>query len=793
MSSSRNGSRPDAHTAAASIRSWRTTFATAACLLTLAPTQALGQTRHEQDTASPSLPAGFEPQDILVTARRRVEQLQSVPIAVTAADGAELVRAQVNMVADLEAISPSTTFRTANIASSTANLIIRGLGTSGSNRSFEGSVGIFVDGVYRTRGAAALQNFVDIGEVQVLRGPQSTLFGKNTTAGAVLVSSTRPSLTDYSAKMDVSYGTYDTLLARATLNVPLSEHAALRIATTVAHADGYFTDVTRHRSLNGSTSQAGKAQLLMEPDDGVSIQLIGDYSRGHGNCCYATAPVAVGPLQPLIETLIVAAGGTIPSRNPSDREQSLNGDGNQIVEDYGATLLVEANVAGGTFKSTTGIRHYSVDQTDMDPDFSGADIFRYDERFRSRFLSQELTYSTTLESLRANLLLGAFVSDEQLSMGRRLPWGSQAQPVWDTVFAGLGLPPGTADAAPGLIGDEDMGGSARTYSAFVHADMRLNDRITLNAGVRYSIEDKTGRFAYRYYRPAAAEPFRLLGIQPGPAYNAPHHDDAVSGTLGVEYHASSGSLLYATYNHGFKSGGVNIDANGAGTRENNPAEVPGGTPLSPEYRPETIDAFEVGAKFSYLGGRARSNIALYYYDIKSLQIAQFVGTRTTVINAEGASDYGLELENRLQVTHHLKFDADAAWIPHARYGGAGGIDPVLAGSRFRFTPRLSANLGAQLDQPISDTVAVTGRVQYRFRSRQFIDTAGTAQQSAVSLVDASIGLGFPAHRVGVELTAQNLFNVTYVEQVLATPLQAGSLSGFLGAPRRIAVRVSKTF
>jgi iron complex outermembrane receptor protein len=135
-------------------------------------------------------------------------------------------------------------------------------------------------------------------------------------------------------------------------------------------------------------------------------------------------------------------------------------------------------------------------------------------------------------------------------------------------------------------------------------------------------------------------------------------------------------MTYVTYNRGFKAGGVNIDANGAGTRANNPAEVPGGVPLSPVYKPETINAYEFGAKIDYLGGRGRTNLALFYYDIAGLQIAQFVGLRTTVINAGSATDYGAEIENRFRISDGLSVSASAMWIPHARYGRDAQIDPL---------------------------------------------------------------------------------------------------------------------
>jgi len=738
-------------------------------------------------------PAEPAPNEILVTARRRDETRQTVPIGLTAVDDAALARAHVETIADLGAIDPSVTFSAANIGSSTANLIVRGIGTTGSNRTFEGSVGVFIDGVYRTRAAAALQTFVDIGEVQVLRGPQGTLFGKNTTGGAVLLSSERPSTDHPTGFVDASYGSYNALTSRAAENIPLSESAAIRVAGVITHTDGFFRDVTRGHRVNDDTTRAAKAQLLLDPAPSVSIHLIGDYTRSVGNCCYATSLITTGPLQPLIESLIVAGGGTVPSRKPSDREQSLNGNGHQTIEDYGTALTVDVGVAGGLLKSVTGYRYFRVAQTDMDPDFSGVDIFRYDEAFRSSFVSQELTYSATSVPLRANVVLGVFGSDEKLAMSRRLPWGTQAQPVWDAVFAGLGLPPGTADATPGLIGEEAMGGAARSYSAFAHGDMRLNDRFGIVAGLRYSIEEKEGRFAYRYYRSAANEPFRLLGIQPGPAYHDRHRDSALSGTLGINYRPSAAALLYLTYNRGFKAGGVNIDANGAGTRANNPAEVPGGVPLSPVYKPETIDAFEAGAKIEYLGARARTNLTLYYYDISGLQIAQFVGLRTTVINAQKAIDYGVEIENRFRITPGLTLVLDATWIPYARYGRDAQIDPVLAGGRFRFTPKVSANVSAELDQPVSSAVNLTGRVQYRYRGGQFVDTAGNTWQRPVNLIDASVGARLPPTGVRFEAFVQNLADVTYVNQALATPLQTGSVSGFMGAPRTVGVRVETRF
>ena len=746
---------------------------------------------YAQDTAADEPTGGLD--EIVVTAQRRSENLQNVPIAITAASGEALATARVENISNIQAVSPSITFRATNIASSTANVIIRGLGTSGNSRSFEGSVGVFIDGVYRTRAAAALQNFLDIDGLQVLRGPQGTLFGKNTTAGALLLNSTKPSTSEASGLFEATYGNYGSLLVRAAGNVPIGDTAAFRLAGVASTRDGFYTDSTTGEHLNGDKTRAVKGQLLIEPGTGLSIRLIGDYSYSTGNCCYATSSFQAGPTQPLIDYLTVIGGRTLPSAKPSDWQQTLNGNGKQTVEDYGATLMVDADLGAGTLKSVSAVRKFKLDQRDMDPDFSGADIFRYNESFESRFISQELTYNTKIEALNADAVFGVFFSDEKLHMGREMPWSNQAQAYWDVVFGGLGYPAGTASAPAGPWDKENMNGKARSYAGFGHLDFALGDKVNVITGLRYSVEKKEGSFAFDYFSPAWNDPFRLLGVSPGPAYAKSITNKAVSGTFGVQYRPNSDVMIYATYNRGFKAGGVNIDANGGGTRANNPAEVPGAVPLDPSYKPEKVNAFEVGAKFQYLDRRARTNIAFFYYDLSDLQIAQFVGLRFTVLNAKSATDYGMEIENLFQLNDALTLGIDGTWVPHAKYGVDPTIDPALSGQRFRFAPKLSANVTLNLDTPVSDTVNLVGRIQYQYTSTQQISTASNAVQGPLSLVNANLGFKIPDSNLLVEGWVQNLFNETYFTQAFPTPLQTGDQNGYLGAPRTYGVRMRMSF
>ena len=525
----------------------------------------------DQPTAATTPPtAGL--QEIVVTAQRRPEKLQNVPISITAANAATLAEARVDNVSNIGAISPSITFRVTNIASSSANVVIRGLGTAGISRSFEGSVGVFIDGVYRTRAASALQDFLDIDNLQILRGAQGTLFGKNTTAGALLLASTRPSFTAAAGSFDATYGNYNAYTARASVNVPLASSLALRVSGLSSGNDGFFTDVNTGRRVDGNQTLAGKAQLLWQPSSAVTVRLIGDYSAAHGACCYATERVTAGPTSPLIDALTLGLGNKLPSADPSKFQVSLNTLGYQSTKDAGATLLIDAAVGAGTLKSVTAYRHFDVFQVNEDADFSGADILPYNEDFHSVFASQELTYNTRIPSLNADLVLGAFGSTEKLKSGRSLFNGLEAQTYWDNVFHSVaGLPFGTANASPGLIDKEALHGSTDSYALFAHGDFKVTDQFSVIAGLRYSIEHKTGSFAYDYFTPNPTSWATLLNLGPAPAYNQGHTDKAVSGTFGLQYKLTGDAMAYATYNRGFKAGGINMDQNAAGGVLNNAA------------------------------------------------------------------------------------------------------------------------------------------------------------------------------------------------------------------------------
>jgi len=309
--------------------------------------------------------------EVVVTAQARRENLQAVPIAVTVADAQALAAAHVDNISDIAAISPSIRFTTTNEPAASSKLQIRGLGTAGNNRAFEGSVGVFVDGVYRSRSGQLLQNWLDVESVQILRGSQGTLFGKNTSAGAFVLKSVAPSLDETSGTYDLSAGNFGSRLIRGAVNSPLGETTAVRVAALWSDNSG-FVENANGGHYNGSETYALKAQGLWIPHDAARIRLIADFARSSSNCCYGTVDYIDGPTQRVVDALARAIGNPVVSGDPDAQRSILNFDTDLDLRDRGAMLIGEFDIQGGTLVSTSAYRHWSQEQLNADAKFTGA-------------------------------------------------------------------------------------------------------------------------------------------------------------------------------------------------------------------------------------------------------------------------------------------------------------------------------------------------------------------------------------------------------------------------------------
>jgi iron complex outermembrane receptor protein len=626
----------------------------------------------------------------------------------------------------------------------------------------------------------------------VLRGPQGTLFGKNTSAGALLITSTRPALGDFGSDFELTYGNYDTMLARGAVNIPMGDRAAARVAALWSEADGFIENPNTGDSYNERKPRAAKAQVLIEPTDSLTLRLIADYSEEKSNCCYGQVDDVDGPLQPFINLLTRARGLNPPSADFDDYEQVLSNDTRQDLTDKGVVLQADWELGkGDSFHSVTAYRSWKIKQEGMDADFTGANILTINEGFRTDFFSQELTYNGTLA--RADYVFGAYFADEDIDATHQLLWGNQAQAFFDVLFgAQAGLPPGTSAAPEGLWSDAVLPATSRSYAAFTHWSIGLTDPLKLIVGARYSREDKTGAFKRFFFTPLPNAAFRLLNVQPGPEYSARQEDDAVTGTLGLQYQFTPDVMGYVSYSRGFKAGGVNIDNTAAGTRANNPVEVPGAVPLDPRYKPEYVDGYELGLKTEYAGGRARSNFAAFYDEMKDLQVAQFLGTQFTIVNAPEATVYGLEAENSFSLTDALTLGLDATWLAEAEFGEAASI-LNLSGRDFAQAPDLAANVSLNLDQPLSNSLSLIGRVAGTYTGDQFTNTSNDLTRDAQTEVHLSVGLKASDNSWSVTAWCQNCSDERYVTQHFNSPLQGTDSNGYVSAPLTYGLTLRMSF
>jgi len=522
---------------------------------------ALAQPAFAQDTPTPA-PApdtaaeddqGYG-NDIVITATRRSETVQDVPLAVTAV-GAELLQnAGVTDLRGLEQLAPSLQTTTGQSAATGSSLSIRGIGTGGDNPGFEPAVGVFIDGVFRSRAGVALAELPELERVEVLRGPQGTLFGRNTSAGALSIFTARPQF-EFGGYVEGSYGNYDAYSLKGAITGPVTEQIALRIDGGYRKRDGYIEDANSDRAINNLDRFNVRAQALVDTGK-LTFRLIGDYAETDENCCGAVNLIP-GQFAPIIEGIAAAQGlDGIYSGPPSDRVQAIspNRDYSERVRDWG--ISGELNYELNDDLSLTSITAYRKWRAlrDQDVDFSGIDrAYRDDYRVDLKDFTQELRLQGTIGPV--DFLVGGFYLNETLNLRDTVRIGNDGNRYVDSIFSAalrpsfgtglqffgslpgqpllgqalLGTPTAAFPAAlrplvtlfkaqagvapvagipiiPGLAAlatsplpaaiagqgnnNDDFQVKTNAFAAFTHNIINLSDRLKLTLGARFNYEKK---------------------------------------------------------------------------------------------------------------------------------------------------------------------------------------------------------------------------------------------------------------------------------------------------------------
>lgn len=448
---------------------------------------------------------------IIVTATKREQTLQQTPISVSVTSGETLERAQIRDVLDLQSVTPS--LRVSQLQTSSAStFIIRGFGNGDNNFGIEPSVGVFIDGVFRSRSAAALSDLPNVQRIEVLNGPQSTLFGKNASAGVISVVTREPQFT-FGGSVEASYGNYNAMVFKADVTGPIGENVAFSIDGSYNKRDGYASIVNLDEELSNRDRWAVRGQLLFEPTSDLRIRAIADYSKIDEICCQVSTLVA-GPTAPGI----VAVGGQL-STDFFSYDSFLNVVPTNKVDNYGGS--VQADWETGPISVTSITSYRELDNAFLsDIDFTSADIATETREQKVETFTQELRIASDFDG-PINFLLGAYYFDESIEQESAIQNGSQIRNFFEilagedpvavltgqpTLFNGLeqtfGFPQESIFNTP-LLTEESFAMDNTSWSVFGTVDFEPADGLVITGGFNYTDDEKDFALSQTSFDPLA--------------------------------------------------------------------------------------------------------------------------------------------------------------------------------------------------------------------------------------------------------------------------------------------------
>ena len=809
----------------------------AACILaalcTLGTTPALAQ--DTDDTTPTTLGA------VTVTAQKREEALQSVPITMNVLSEQALLDAGVRDIKDLQVMVPGLSV-TSTSAENQTTARIRGVGTVGDNPGLESSVGVVIDGIYRPRNGVGFGDLGELERIEVLKGPQGTLFGKNTSAGLISIVTRKPEF-EQALSGELSAGNFGALGAAGSYNDVIGEDAAFRIFAVKRKRDGFLDVITgrgpRVELEDGDQNMHGvRAQLAWLPADTLDIQFSADYARREENCCGSVTRVR-GATAAAVNAF-AGGPGVIAVADPERRLAYANRETDSNIEDRGLALEINWQTpwfGGATLTSITGQRDWRSDVA-SDLDYSGADIW-----YRPGGPAAETVFDTFSQELRlageterTRWMFGLFHADEDMGYGFPIQLGGAYEGYLSTLLinniAGSLAPAGInvntaiglaflAEAAGRPFGSTYVGAAqrdafeqqARSNALFGNITFSATEALDLTLGLRYTDERK--QLQSNYASPnggtgcaaalanpgqvgaalvARGVPASIVGsLVPTVIGNmclpwANHLFDGLSteqsrdekewsGSFKLAYSFDDRLMGYASAARGYKAGGFNQD------RELNANLTPD---LETAFPGEFVDALELGLKSTLLDGNLLLNAALFHQTYTDFQLNSFIGTSFVVRSIPELVSQGADLELQWQASERLLVQAGATWLD-AKYGDDPLADAALAllpGNTASFAPRWSTTANLSYEQPVGGLLArfsIGARYQSEYNTGS--DLLQTKLQDAYTLLNARIGIGPQDRRWALELWGQNLSDETYTQVAFNAPLQAGSVNAFLGAPR----------
>lgn len=765
---------------------------------------------------------------IIVTARRRQETAQEVPVAISVIRGDSIEATGNFNVVKLQQLAPTLQVYTTNPRNTSVN--IRGLGVPYGLTSdgFEQGVGIYVDDVYNSRVAAATFDFLDVDQVEVLRGPQGTLYGKNTTAGAINITTNQPTF-DFEGRAEVTVGNLNYRQAKAAVSGPLSEKIAARIAIAATSRRGTLYNVTSERWINEQDNLGLRGQLLFQPNEDLSITLAGDYSKQDPECC-GTAFVRVGRTQRALarqyDGLVAAYNAAnptrpyaVPSRNVYDRLTDIDAplEAGNIIG--GASLRVKWDVGPGTFTSISAWRFWDW-KPQNDRDFSGLSIVSASNNpSQQDQYSQEFRYN--YEGDKVDFVVGLFGFKQRIDTQGFEQQGSDAS-RWSLTGAQAADP----TILGGLTANNTQFLKSTSAALYGQASYKLTDALTIQPGIRINYDKKTG-FYQRVVTNGAGQ---LISCSPTPAagsvlaaqcgvYQPQLTEPSVSDwnfsyDFNINYRVAPDILVYVTYAKSFKTVGIN--QNGLPLNADNTPNLDAAT-----VKPESVNHYEVGLKTQFFDRRATFNLSAFRTDIKNFQATvnggQFGTVRGYLANAEKVRSQGIEADLKIVASDRFTAYANGAYtdakykkftnapcppglsggtfqpasaIPdYSQPGVPGALSPRqcdISGFNLPGVSKWAFSYGAEANAPVT-LLAKDGQVYLgvdgNYRSHWNSNASPSVYTDVKGYALTNFRAGFRAEGFDVFGWVRNAFDVNYIETLQVAPGNTGLIAGQPGDPR----------
>lgn len=611
--------------------------------------------------------------DIVVTAQKRASTTQNTPLAITAVGGADIAARQITDIQNLAPSLPNVNFGT-NVGF--ARIAIRGLGLDATTAGQEGRVAYHTDGVYISRPTAQMATFFDINRVEVVRGPQGTLYGRNATAGAINVITNDPTDTEQ-GYFKITGGNYGLIRTEGAISGAASDTLSARFAFQTNDRGGYGENATTGQHIDNNHSFGVRAKMKYEPNNKFRLLLSVDYSyeRDHNNVYHY-----IGEGKPGVTPFGPALGGSV-AKDPRNTYGNVPPDNQDRFAGFGATANYEFGFA--TLTSITGYRDSS---TFLQADSDGTQIplgtLHISEKAHQ--VSEELRLSGAVSNLK--WIVGGYFFNEHIDGTTNI------SPIRSPI---------TTKQVQGV--DYTGKFSTSAYAAFAQLDYQIISGLTVSAGARYSYEKRGINLV------GVVDLFTPYNHSVPYDYSA-FQDESTTFTAttpraSIEYKPSTNILMYATYAKGFKSGGFNLGA------------------VAPPVRPEKLTDYEGGIKTKWFDDHLQLNLAGFYYDYKDLQVQTITNANAVLTNAASAHVKGVEVEVVARLVRGLEISANGSWLD-ARFTNFLTPDPArlelgvlnLAGNRLPQAPKYTANIAAQYMLPTSvGKVTLRGEASYTDR------------------------------------------------------------------------------